>query len=258
MTPDSLLTANSRTALITGAASGLGAATARRLAAGGARLALLDRDRQALADLADELGVAATPIDVDVTEPESVERAMAAAVDVLGEIRICVNAAGVATPGRVTNGVRPLPLERFRQVVDINLVGMLDVIRHCATAMCGNTADEGERGVIVNVASGAWHQGQRGQAAYAASKAGVVGLTLPLARDLAEFGIRVVTVAPGLFDTSMAAGFSDALRAELEQMVLFPSRLGDPAEFASLVEHIAANRYLNATVLDLDAGIRMV
>lgn len=246
-----------RTAVVTGAGSGLGRAAAARLAGLGAQVALLDLDPARIEAAANEIGKAAIAVPVDVADPEATERAIATVLERIGRIDVCVNAAGIATPGLTTNGTEPLPLEAFRRVLNVNLIGLFDVMRLCAQAMTGNEPVEGERGVIINVSSGAWNQGQRGQAAYAASKAGVVGLTLPVARDLARYGIRVVAVAPGLFETAMASGMSDKVRTGLEQMILNPRRLGEPDEFAALVQHIVENPYLNATTISLDAGARM-
>ncbi len=246
-----------RTVVVTGAGSGLGQATAVRLAGQGARVALLDMSAERVDALAAELGGEAFGFGVDVTKSEAVEQAIRAVLDRFGAIHVCLNAAGIATPGVITNGTTPLPIEAFRRVIEVNLIGLFDVMRHCVTAMAANEPLDGERGVVINVSSGAWSQGQRGQAAYAASKAGVVGLTLPTARDLARFGIRVVAIAPGLFETSMAAGLSEKVRAGLEQTILNPRRLGHPPEFAALVQHIIENQYFNATTVDLDAGVRM-
>lgn len=246
-----------RTVVITGAGSGLGRATAERMVAQGARVALLDMDQQRLDALAAELGEVALAVAVNIADPAGTERAIKTVLERFGRIDVCVNAAGVATPGVITDGTSPLPLETFRGVIEVNLIGLFDVMRHCVTAMTANEPVEGERGVVINVSSGAWDQGQRGQAAYAASKAAVVGLTLPVARDLARFGVRVVAVAPGLFETSMASGLSDKVRAGLEQMILHPKRLGQPEEFAALVQHIVENSYFNATTINLDAGVRM-
>lgn len=246
-----------RVAVITGAASGLGRATVELLVAHGARVAMLDADPDGLAPLAARFGDHVLAVPVDVTDGAATEAAVRRTLETFGSIHVCVNAAGVATAGVITDGRTPLPLERFRQVIDVNLVGVFDVMRHCVTAMCANEPVAGERGVVVNVSSGAADQGQRGQAAYAASKAAIIGMTLPAARDLARFGIRVVSVAPGLFDTAMANGLPDSVREQLEGTVLWPKRLGHPTEFASLVHHIVQNRYLNATTINLDAGIRM-
>lgn len=247
-----------RSVVVTGAGSGLGQATAELMVKCGARVAMLDTDPGGLRELTDRLGERTIGIPTDVTDSEAVASAVRRTLETFGSIHVCVNAAGVATPGPITDGRRPLALERFSNVVQVNLIGAFDVMRHCVTAMADNDPVDGERGVVVNVSSGAWHQGQRGQAAYAASKAGLVGLTLPVARDLARFGIRVVSIAPGLFDTAMAAGLSPAVREGLEQMILNPKRLGQPSEFAGLVRHVAENSYINATTIDLDAGVRMV
>jgi NAD(P)-dependent dehydrogenase (short-subunit alcohol dehydrogenase family) len=246
-----------RTVVITGAGSGLGRATAVRMAACRARVALLDLDAERLDALAAELGDTALPVPVDVSDPQATAGAIRAVLDRFGRVDVCVNAAGIATAGVITDGSTPLPIEDFRRVIEVNLIGVFDVMRHCVTAMAANEPVDGERGVVVNVSSGARDQGQRGQAAYAASKAGVVGLTLPTARDLARFGVRVVAVAPGLFETSMAAGLPEQVRAGLRRMILHPRRLGHPQEFAALVQHIVENEYLNATTISLDAGVRM-
>lgn len=248
-----------RCALITGAGSGLGRATARTFARQGARLALLDLHGAAAKATAEAIdGVEALPLEVDVADPASVADAMAEIDAEFGAVHVCVNAAGVATAGRIVDNGTPLPLEEFRSVLDVNLIGAFDIMRHCAQRMTHNEPDtDGERGVIINVSSGAAWQGQTGQAAYSASKAGLIGLTLPLARDLSRHGIRVVAIAPGLFDTAMASGLPAKIRSELEQMTLFPQRLGDPEEFAALAHHVVTNTYLNATTVSLDGGIRM-
>jgi 3-hydroxyacyl-CoA dehydrogenase/3-hydroxy-2-methylbutyryl-CoA dehydrogenase len=255
-----------RVAVVTGGASGLGQATALDLARAGARVVILDRDgqaaRRAAAGIRASAGHAAEvgPVQADVSDEDSVARAFAQVADTHGALHICVSAAGVATPGKVLRRGQPLPLADFRRVIEINLVGLFDVLRQASALMVRNEPAEpdGERGVIINVSSGAAWQGQRGQAAYAASKAGVIGLMLPAARDLAEHGIRVVTIAPGLFRTAMAAGLPEHVVAGLEQMALYPRRLGDPAEFAGLAGHIIRNRFINATTMALDAGMRMV
>ena len=246
------------TAIVTGGGSGLGAAAARRLVAGGARVAVLDRDGDAAKRVADGEPDRMFPVAVDVADEESVASAFETIKSRFDGVHILVSAAGVATAGKVVSGGKALPLERFRSVVEVNLIGLFDVLRHASEMMIGNEPDaEGERGVIVNVSSGAAFQGQKGQAAYAASKAGVIGLMLPVARDLARYGIRVVSIAPGLFQTGMSAGFSEELVDQLKTQILYPSRLGTPEEFAHLATHIVENRYLNATTLNLDAGQRM-
>lgn len=246
-----------KVAVVTGAASGLGLATAQSLAAGGAQVALLDRDAAAATTAATEIGTAASGHGLDVTDAEAVAATIAAIESRWGAPHILVNAAGIAPGQKITDGTTPGSLEHFRQVVEVNLIGLYDVTRHCVTLMAQNPVEDGERGVVVNVSSGAAWQGQRGQAAYAASKAGVLGLTLPVARDVARFGVRVVAIAPGLFDTAMAQGLSDDLRRSLEATVLNPSRMGRPEEFAMLVQQIVQNPYLNATTLSLDGGVRM-
>jgi len=257
-----------RTAVVTGGGSGLGRATAMALARAGARVAVLDRDGAAAQRVADEgnadprrgdLGGELTAFEVDVADAQSVDRAISTIADGFGAVHFCVNAAGVATPGKVVSRGKALPLENFRKVIEINLLGLFDVVRQCAELMVRNEPSaDGERGVIINVSSGAAWQGQKGQAAYSASKAGVIGMMLPVARDLAPHGIRVVTIAPGLFQTAMSAGMPANVITALEGMVLYPPRLGAPEEFAALVEHIVGNRYLNATTLSLDAGARLV
>lgn len=247
-----------RVAVVTGGASGLGRATVRMLADAGANVAVLDRDGAAAETVAAECS-GALPIEVDVADEGSVHHAIKAVVDAFGSVHVCVNAAGVGSGGKVVAKGEALPLAEFRSVIEVNLIGLFDVVRQCAERMVGNPPGrDGERGVIVNVSSGAAWQGQRGQAAYAASKAGVIGLMLPVARDLAEYGIRIVTIAPGLFETGMYHELSRRIVARLRGMVLYPDRPGVPVEFAELVGHIVRNRYFNATTVSLDAGARLV
>jgi NAD(P)-dependent dehydrogenase (short-subunit alcohol dehydrogenase family) len=245
-----------RVAVVTGAASGLGRATARALAKAGARVAVLDRNLEGARRVADELGAPATPVQVDIGDRASVAAAFAEVTAAFGRVDICVNAAGIGTPGKILGKAGPLDIEIFQHVIDVNLVGTFDVMRRCAELMAANPA-EGERGVIVNVSSGAALEGQKGQAAYSASKAGVIGMMLPVARDLASLGIRVVTISPGLFDTEIFAQIPPAAVEALATAVLNPSRLGDPAEFAALLLHVVENPYLNATTLSIDAGARL-
>lgn len=248
-----------KTAVVTGGGSGLGEATVSALAHNGARVAILDRDRSAAERVAREVGGDLYPFEVDVADERSVESATESIRAKLDAIHVCVNAAGVATPGKVVSGGQPLPMDNFRKVVETNLIGLFDIVRRCSSWMVRNEpAADGERGVIINVSSGAAWQGQKGQAAYAASKAGVIGMMLPLARDLSQHGVRVVTIAPGIFQTGMAAGIPEKVIRGLEESVLYPQRLGAPEEFGELVEHIVGNRYLNATSLSLDGGARMV
>jgi NAD(P)-dependent dehydrogenase (short-subunit alcohol dehydrogenase family) len=243
-------------AVVTGGGSGLGAATAAALATAGARVAVLDRNEAAAAGVAQRIGGAAFAC--DVTEAASAEAALAAAAAAHGPARLLVNCAGIATAGRIVGREGPLALEAFAAVVQVNLIGTFNLLRLAAAAMAGLAPlDDGERGVVVNTASVAAYDGQVGQAAYAASKAGVVGLTLPAARELARHGIRVVTIAPGLFATPMMAALPAEVQASLGASVPFPSRLGAPAEFAALVLHIAQNRMLNGETIRLDGALRM-
>jgi NAD(P)-dependent dehydrogenase (short-subunit alcohol dehydrogenase family) len=249
-----------KVALVTGAASGLGLATCKSLAQAGVRIVGVDRDEAKLAAMAEMIGGETAVRTVDVADEASVKAAIDHAVESFGALHIAVNCAGVADSAKTVSRGSAFPLATWDKVIAINLTGTFNVIRYAALAMTANEPDEnGERGVIVNTASGAATQGQVGQAAYSASKAGVMGLTLPVARDLAEHGIRVVSIAPGLFDTSMVAGLPDAVsRSIIERMVLFPTRMGEAREFAGLVRHIAENPYINATTISIDAGARMM
>lgn len=244
-------------ALITGGASGLGAATARALGARGARLAILDLSGDAGEALARELGNGSIFVRTDVTDSAAVSAAVEQAAR-LGPLRILVNCAGIATAGKVLGREGPLPLEPFARTISINLIGTFNCIRLAAAAIVANEPDsEGERGVIINTASVAAFDGQIGQAAYSASKAGVAGMTLPVARELAQSGIRVVTIAPGIFETPMLAGLPEKARQSLGQQVPFPSRLGRPEEYAALAVHIVENRMLNGETIRLDGALRM-
>ncbi|MCP9619018.1 SDR family NAD(P)-dependent oxidoreductase [Nocardia otitidiscaviarum] len=243
-------------ALVTGAASGLGLATARRVLAEGGRVVLFDLADSEGAAVARELGDGAVFAPGDVTEEADVVAALDAAA-ALGPLRMVVNCAGIGLPGRILTGDSVIPVHAFQVVVDVNLVGTFNVLRLGAQRMARLAAVDGERGVIVNTASVAAFDGQIGQAAYAASKAAVAGMTLPLARDLGERQIRVVTVAPGMFDTPLLAALPEQARESLGQQVPHPRRLGDPDEFAALVAHIVSNPMLNGEVIRLDGGIRM-
>ncbi|MEO6774096.1 MAG: SDR family NAD(P)-dependent oxidoreductase [Kofleriaceae bacterium] len=245
-------------ALVTGGASGLGAATVRRLSEGGAKVVIVDRDERG-AELASELaGSGATFAQADVTDAAQVEAAVARA-SALGPLRVVVQCAGVGWAARTLDKTgKPHDLELFQKVIAINLVGHFNVLRLAAAAIARTEALEtGERGVIVMTASVAAYDGQIGQIAYAASKAGVVGMTLPAARDLAPAGIRVVTIAPGIFDTPMLGGLSEEVRAALSRDVVFPKRLGAPAEYAALVAAIVDTGYLNGETIRLDGALRM-
>jgi NAD(P)-dependent dehydrogenase (short-subunit alcohol dehydrogenase family) len=243
-------------AIVFGGASGLGEATARRLAAGGAKVLVADLDEERGAAVAGEIGCRS--VVADVTDPTSVERAVTAAAASDGGLRISVNCAGIATPGKLVGREGPSPLESFDKVIAVNLLGTINVLRLAAAAMIGNDPDGGaERGLCVNTASVAAYEGQIGQIAYAASKGGVVSVTLPAARELARSGIRVVSIAPGLFETPLLAGLPEAARESLAASVPFPSRLGRPAEYAQLVEQIVTNPMLNGETIRLDGAIRM-
>jgi NAD(P)-dependent dehydrogenase (short-subunit alcohol dehydrogenase family) len=244
-------------ALVTGGASGLGAATARRLHAEGAQVMILDLEGSAGPAVAADLGERAAFVPADVRD-EAAVRAAVAATQARGALRAAVSCAGVAPAARLLGREGPLPLAEFAQAVEINLIGTFNVMRLAAEAMAGNDPDgDGQRGVIVNSASVAAHEGQIGQIAYAASKAGVAGMTLPAARDLAARGIRVVAISPGVMDTPMMAGMPDHVRETLAELVPNPPRLGRPEEFADLVVHVIANPYLNGEVIRLDGALRM-
>lgn len=247
-------------ALVTGGASGLGAATAHKLYAAGAGVVIVDLPSSAGAQIAAELGERAVFVPADVTSETEVQAAVDAAAE-LGPLRIVVNCAGVATPGKVLGRDGVLPLASFSKVVQINLVGTFNVIRLAAEAMAQTDPVEGElgaeRGVIINTASVAAFDGQIGQPAYAASKGAVAAMTLPLARELARSLIRVMTIAPGIFETPMMAGLPQEAQDSLGRQVPHPSRLGKPVEYASLAAHIIDNAMLNGEVIRLDGAIRM-
>jgi len=237
-------------ALVTGGGSGLGRATSEELTAGGARVVVAD------VRAPDRLPDGGEYAETDVTDAASVSATLDAAGR-LGTLRVVVNCAGIGTPGRTISRGAPMPLEQFARVVEVNLIGTFNVIRLAAARMADADPVGGERGVIVNTASVAAYEGQIGQAAYSASKGGVVGMTLPIARDLAGSLIRVMTIAPGLFDTPMLAGLPQEARDSLGAQVPHPARLGSPTEYAALVAHIVANPMLNGEVIRLDGAIRM-
>ncbi|PKQ11794.1 MAG: 3-hydroxyacyl-CoA dehydrogenase [Alphaproteobacteria bacterium HGW-Alphaproteobacteria-1] len=243
-------------AIITGGASGLGEATARHFRAQGAEVTLLDRDGARGAEVAAEIG--ATFAQTDVTDEASVGAAIEAAKAAMGRITAVINCAGIATGAKVLGRDGPHPLDAFRRTLDINLVGTFNVARLAAAEMAGNAPDaDGARGVIVNTASIAAFDGQKGQAAYAASKGGIVALSLPMARDLAREGIRVMAIAPGIFATPMMRGLPQEVQDSLADEVTFPKRLGDPAEYARLAAFIVECGYLNGEVIRLDGALRM-
>lgn len=246
--------------VVTGGASGLGEGLVRMLVEGGGRAVILDLSNSRGAALAEELGDdKARFVEVDVSVPDEVERAMAAAHESFGRIDLVANCAGVSPASLVLSKSKDLfPLDVFRRAVDINLNGLFDVVRWAAYYMSENEpSEEGERGLIVNVASIAGYEGQMGQAAYSASKGGVIALTLPLARDLARWGIRVMAVAPGIMDTGMLAGIDDERRAKLVDIHVFPKRLGKPQDFARLVRCLMEDTLLNGEVIRLDAATRL-
>jgi NAD(P)-dependent dehydrogenase (short-subunit alcohol dehydrogenase family) len=243
-------------AIVTGAGSGLGEASARALAARGAKVAILDigidRARQVAADIG---GIA---ISCDVSSGEGAEKAIAEAAEKLGTPRILMNCAGIAIAQKTTGKDGPHPLDLYRKVIEVNLIGTFNMIRLFAARLeQAEPLEGGERGVIINTASVAAYDGQIGQAAYSSSKGGVVGMTLPIARDLSRSGIRVMTIAPGLFKTPMLAGLPEDAQKSLGQQVPFPPRLGEPSEYAALACHIVENQMLNGEVIRLDGAIRM-
>jgi NAD(P)-dependent dehydrogenase (short-subunit alcohol dehydrogenase family) len=246
-------------AAITGGVSGLGLAVARHLVAGGAKVALLDINDDKGAAAVAELGAAnARYWRTDVTDEAQVAANLAEAQAFMGGLNAAVNCAGILGAGRVLGKDAPMPLKNFAATVMVNLVGSFNVAKAAANLMQHNAAgDDGERGVIVNTASVAAYEGQIGQAAYSASKGGVVGMTLPMARELARFGIRVNTIAPGIFWTPMVDGMPEAVQQSLSASIPFPSRLGRPEEFADLVAYIVGNRYLNGETIRLDGAVRL-
>ena len=244
--------------LIPGGASGLGAATARHLIAAGGKVMIADLNPQAGEEFAASLGAGAGFVVADVTSEAQVQHAVDAAVQSFGALHGLVNCAGIAPGERVLGKHGPHQLETFSRAINVNLVGSFNCLRLAALAMSGNAPNaDGERGVIINTASVAAYEGQIGQAAYSASKGGIVAMALPVARELARVGIRVMTIAPGIFDTPMLAGMSAEIRASLGAQVPFPSRLGEPREYARLAAFIIENPMLNAEVIRLDGAIRM-
>jgi NAD(P)-dependent dehydrogenase (short-subunit alcohol dehydrogenase family) len=243
-------------ALVTGGGSGLGRATAAKLAALGAKVAILDINVEAAAEAATKIGGIA--IACDVADAEQTAAAIAAARDRFGPARILINCAGIAPARRVVGRDGPMPLEDFARVINVNLIGTFNAIRLAAHAMSTlDPLEDGERGVIVSTASVAAYDGQIGQAAYAASKGGVVSMMLPIARELSQFGIRLCAIAPGIFNTPMVSGMPEEVQQSLAASIPFPKALGRPEQYADLALHIIENRYINGEVIRLDGGVRL-
>lgn len=245
-------------AVVTGGASGLGEACVRDLVKQGGRAAILDFAEERGEKVASEMGDAVIFCKTDVTDEETVQAAVDKTIEAFGAIHVAVNCAGVGAPAKVLGKEGPMGMDHFNRVVQINLIGTMNVIRLAAEKMVGNTPNEdGEKGVVINTASVAAFDGQIGQAAYSASKAGVIGMTLPIAREFADYGIRIVTIAPGLFNTPMLQGLPENVQEALNKMVPFPKRVGKPAEFSKMVQAIIENAMLNGEVIRLDGALRM-
>ena len=246
-------------ALVTGAGSGLGLATCKALVDAGAKVVAVDVDDDRLMREMVPLGDSVRALKTDVANDASVKAAVEFAVNTFGALHVAVNCAGILGPCKTLSKGELFPLDLWNRVIGVNLTGTFNVIRHAALAMSQNDANaDGERGVIVNTSSGADWQGQMGHAAYSASKAAVMGLTLPVARDLAQHGVRVVALAPGLFETGMSAGMPTKVAQNIiEKVILFPNRMGQAPEFSALVRHVVENAYLNATTLSIDGGARL-
>lgn len=248
---------NETVALVTGGASGLGEATVRRFVAAGAKVVVVDLNDERGTALESELAGQVTYVKGNVADPEDIGRAVAAA-EAIGPLRVAVSCAGVGVAMKVVGRENePHDLGAFQKIITVNLVGTFNVLRLAAASMCKNELVDGERGVVINTASIAAYDGQIGQIAYAASKGGVVGLTLPAARDLSKNNVRVMTIAPGLFKTPLLMALPEAAIAALGQSVPNPSRLGDPSEYAQLAQQIVENPYLNGEVIRIDAALRM-
>lgn len=244
-------------AVITGGASGLGLATVKRFVAAGAKVAILDFNQEAGEAIAQELGENVIFVQTNVAEDASVANAIEKTVEAFGAIHICINYAGVGSAAKTLGRKGPFPLDEFNRVIQVNLVGSFNVLRLAAAQMANNELVDGERGVIINTASVAAYEGQIGQAAYSASKGGIVGMTLPIARDLAEYGIRVNTIAPGLIHTPLFDSLGEKVVTSLSATVLNPQRLGQPDEIAQTAQFIVENAYVNGETIRVDGGIRM-
>lgn len=248
-----------KVAIVTGGASGLGLGTVKSLHGRGAKVVIFDLNEEKAKEISVELGENVSYALVNVADEESVQAGIDMAIEQFGAIHICVNCAGIAPAGKTVGKSGAIPLENFKKVIDVNLIGTFNVLRLAAEKMVNNEplTENGERGVIVNTASVAAFDGQMGQVAYSASKAAVAGITLPIARDLSAYGIRINAIAPGLFRTPMAEGLPEKVVEKLESTVEFPKRLGRPDEYASLVLFMIENEYINGEVIRLDGGIRM-
>lgn len=246
-------------AIVTGGASGLGRGTVEKFVAEGAKVAIFDLNESAGTEMADALGDAVIFCKVNVTDEESVQKGIATTMATFGAIHICVNCAGVGNAIKTYGKKGPFPLADFNKIIQINLVGTFNVLRLAAEQMAKNELldTDQERGVIINIASVAAYEGQIGQAAYSASKGGITSMTLPIARDLSDYGIRVNTIAPGLIETPLLGALPDNVRESLAQSVLYPKRLGKPAEIAHLAACIVENSYINGECIRMDGGIRM-
>ena len=249
---------NSVKAIITGGVSGLGLACARKIISEGGSATLLDINEDATKEVLGELGSRAFFVKTDVSNEESVVNACQTANENMGGLNVAINCAGVLSAGRVLGREAPMASDYFAKAININLIGSFNICKTASNIMQNNEADaDGQRGVLINTASIAAYEGQIGQAAYSASKAGIVGMTLPMAREFTRIGVRVMTIAPGVFMTPMVAGMPDDVKAALGAAVPFPSRLGNPAEFADTMKHIVENTYLNGSVIRLDGAIRL-
>jgi len=245
-------------AVVTGGASGLGEATVRNYVEGGGRVSILDLQEEKGQALASELGDSAIFCTANVTDEQSVQSAIDKTVGAFGAVHIAVNCAGVGDAAKVLGKDGPMPMDRFNRVIEINLIGTMNVIRLAAEKMVANSPnEEGEKGVVINTASAAAFDGQIGQASYSASKAALVGMTLPIAREFADYGLRIVTIAPGLFETPLLMALPEKVKDALGKMVPFPNRLGKPSEFALLARQIVENPMLNGETIRLDGAIRM-
>lgn len=247
-----------RVVVVSGGASGLGEACCRLMADNGAKVSILDMNRDMGQKLVSELGDVAIYQEVNVADTDNVQKAIDTTMDKFGAIHVAINCAGIPNASKVLTKEGPISMKLFNKVIEVNLMGTMNIIRSVTEQMVKSDPNEdGEKGVIINTSSGAAYDGQIGQAAYSASKAGIVGMTLPIARELANYGIRIMTIAPGLFQTPMVDGLPDKVQESLRQMIPFPKRLGKPIEFAMLCKQIVENPMLNGRTIRLDAAVTM-